>query len=137
VPRPTRGRVARGCEPELRTSCCSVPAWNEKGQHHDQLSYKDAELDLSIEGDEITCVETSLGRLVTVTLENVVDAFTRTFTLVAPSIRLTHGGETKFDNWELRPCTEWSAFVPSPGASGALQTYRVYQVHGIAQQVEF
>jgi hypothetical protein len=62
-----------------------------------RVSYQDAELDLSFEGDEITRIQTQLGEVVTVTLENSVDAFIRTFTLIVPTIRLTHGGETEFD----------------------------------------
>src|SRR4029450_7218978 len=55
------------------------------------VSYKDAELDLNFQGDDITRVETSLGELVTVTLQTGPDAVTRTFTLIVPTIRVPHG----------------------------------------------
>ncbi len=53
-----------------------------------QFSYKDAELDLSFSGDDITRKETPLGEIVTVTLENLVpvDGPLRTFTLLVPEI---------------------------------------------------
>jgi hypothetical protein len=101
------------------------------------LSYKDADLDLNFQDDEITRVDTSLGELVTVTLENVVDAFIRTVTLVVPRIRLAQGEEEEFDTLAIETTDRSGAFVPPPGPAGVLQTYRVHQVHGTAQRVEF
>ncbi|HEY6664269.1 MAG TPA: hypothetical protein VI036_03990, partial [Propionibacteriaceae bacterium] len=49
------------------------------------VSSNDADLDRNFQDDESTRIPTALGELVTVTLDNVVDAFTRTFTLVVPS----------------------------------------------------
>ncbi|HWM07124.1 MAG TPA: hypothetical protein VNP92_32705, partial [Actinophytocola sp.] len=45
-----------------------------------QFSYQDAELDLSVSGEDIAREDTPLGEIVTVTLEDVPDAFVRTFT---------------------------------------------------------
>jgi hypothetical protein len=102
-----------------------------------RLSYQDAELNLNFEDEEITRTQTPLGELVTVTLEIVVDAFIRTFTLIVPTIRLPHGGETEFDTLGIETTDGSSAFVGPAGAAGVLQTYRVHQLHGNAQQVEF
>jgi hypothetical protein len=87
--------------------------------------------------DEITRIQTAQGELVTVTLDNVVDAFTRTFTLVVPSIRLPRGQEVEFTTLGVETTDRSGAFVPAPGPSGVLQTYQVYQLRGTAQPVEF
>jgi hypothetical protein len=101
------------------------------------VSYKDAELDLNFQDDAITRVQTSLGELVTVTVESVVDAFVRTVTLVVPAIRLGPGEEAEFDTLLIETTDRSGAFVPPPGPAGVLQTYRVHQVHGTAQHVDF
>ena len=102
-----------------------------------RFSYQDAELNLSFEDEEITQTQTPLGELVTVTLETVVDAFTRTFTLIVPTVRLPHGGETEFDTLGIETTDTTSAFVGPSRAAGVKQTYRVHQLHGNAQHVEF
>jgi hypothetical protein len=102
-----------------------------------RVSYQDAELDLSFEGDEITRIQTQLGELVTVTLENSVDAFIRTFTLIVPTVRLKHGGETEFDTLGIETTDRTSALVIPSGATVPMQTYRVHQLHGSSQQAEF
>jgi hypothetical protein len=101
------------------------------------VSYKDADLDLNFQDDEITRIQTPQGELVTVTLDNVVDAFTRTFTLVVPSIRLPRAQEVEFSTLGFETTDRSGAFVPAPGPAGALQTYQVYQLRGTAQHVEF
>ena len=101
------------------------------------VSYKDAERDLNFQGDDITRVETSLGELVTVTLQTVPDAFTRTFTLIVPTIRVPHGGQAEFDTLGIETIDRSSAFTTPPGPAGVLQTYQVHQLHGNAQQVDF
>jgi hypothetical protein len=101
------------------------------------VSYKDADLDLNFQDNEITRIQTPQGELVTVTLDNVVDAFTRTFTLVVPSIRLPRGQEVEFTTLGFETTDRSGAFVPAPGPSGVLQTYQVYQLQGTAQVVDF
>jgi len=101
------------------------------------VSYKDADLHLNFQDDEITRIQTPQGELVTVTLDNVVDAFTRTFTLVVPSIRLLRGEGVEFTTLGFETTDRSGAFVPAPGPAGALQTYQVYQLRGTAQHVEF
>lgn len=101
------------------------------------LSYKDAELDLNFQGDDITRIQTSMGELVTVALETIPDAFTRTFTLVVPAIRVVRGEQAEFNTLAVETSDRSGAFVPPPGAAGVLQTYQVYQLRGSAQHVEF
>jgi hypothetical protein len=101
------------------------------------VSYKDSELDLNFQGDDITRVQTSLGELVTVTLQTVPDAFTRTFTLIVPPIRVPPGGQAEFDTLGIETTDRSGAFVPPPGPAGVLQTYQVHQLHGNAQHATF
>lgn len=101
------------------------------------FSYKDAALDLNVSDADITQTNTPQGEFVTVTLEDVVDAFVRTFTLLVPEIRLCMGDEVEFDTLGFETTDRSGAFVPSPGPSGVLQIYRVHQVRGVAQHVNF
>ena len=101
------------------------------------LSYADAERTLNFSGDEITRVDVPAGEVVTVTLEDVVDAFVRTFTLLVPKVRLSMGSEVEFDAVGIETVDRSLAFVGAPGPRGVLQTYRVHDLHGIAQFVQF
>ena len=101
------------------------------------LSYADAELSLNFAGPDITQVDVTAGELVTVTLQDVIDAFVRTVTLVIPKIRLNQGDEVEFDAIGIETVDHSLAFVPAPGPSGVLQTYRVHDLHGVAQRVSF
>jgi hypothetical protein len=106
-----------------RTSTAAVPL----------LSYQDAQVDLQFSGNDIV----QAGELVTVVLENAVDAFVRTFTLVVPKIRLALGDEVAFDTFGVETVDRSGAFVPPPGAVGVLQTFRVHQLAGVATLVNF
>jgi len=78
-----------------------------------------------------------VGELVTVTLENVVDAFVRTFTLLVPKIRLSMGDQVDFDTLGIVTTDRSGAFVAPPGPTGVLQTYRLHQLRGVAQAAIF
>ena len=65
------------------------------------------------------------------------DAFTRTFTLIVPTIRVPHGGQAEFDTLGIETIDRSSAFTTPLGPAGVLQTYQVHQLHGNAQQVDF
>ncbi len=101
------------------------------------LSYSDGEVTLNFSGDEITRVDVAIGELVTVTLADVVDAFVRTFTILVPRVKLGMGEEVEFDAVGIETVDRSLAFVPSPGPEGVLQTYRVHDLHGVAQLVAF
>jgi hypothetical protein len=109
-----------------RTSIAGVPL----------LSYKDGERTLIFSGDEITRVDVAVGELVTVTLDDVVDAFVRTFTILVPKVRLARSEEVEFDAVGIETVDRSLAFVGG-GAKGVLQTYRVHDLHGVAQLVDF
>jgi hypothetical protein len=102
-----------------------------------RLSYADAERSLNFSGAEITRIETPSGELVSVTLEEVVDAFTRTFTLLIPRVTVARGEQVEFDAVGVETIDRSQAFVPAPGPAGVLQTYRIHDVHGVAQAVSF
>jgi len=101
------------------------------------LSYADAERTLSFSADEITRVDVATGELVTVTLEDVVDAFVRTFTILVPKVQLPRGSDVEFDAVAIETVDRSVAFVPAPGPEGVLQTYRLHELHGVAQLVDF
>ena len=101
------------------------------------VSYKDAELDLNFQGEDITRLETSVGELVTVTLQSVPDAFARTMTVMVPTIRLAAGDQAEFNTLAIETTDRSGAFVPPPGPAGVLQTYQVFQLRGSAQHVNF
>jgi hypothetical protein len=102
-----------------------------------QLSYKDAELDLDFSGAAITQADSPLGELVTVTLQDVPDAFVRTFTLIVPKIRLRMGDEIPFDTLGIETIDRSGAHTLPPGPTGVLQTSRSHQLQGSAQAVRF
>jgi hypothetical protein len=101
------------------------------------LSYTDAERSLNFSDAEITRVDVAIGELVTVTLEDVVDAFVRTFTILFPKVRLGKGWEVEFDAVGIETVDRSLAFVPAPGPEGVLQTYRIHDLHGVAKLVDF
>jgi hypothetical protein len=100
-----------------------------------RFSYKDGERDLNFSGTDISQKNTPLGEIVTVTLENVPDAFIRTFTLLVPRIMLRMGDDISFDTLGIEVIDRSGAFVPSPGPTGVLQTYRSHQLQGVAEIV--
>ncbi|MGH8908192.1 MAG: hypothetical protein ACRD0K_17205 [Egibacteraceae bacterium] len=102
-----------------------------------QFSYKDAELDLNFSGAGITQADSPVGELVTVTLENVPDAFIRTFTLIVPRIRLRMGDQGPFDALGIEAIDGSGAFTLPPGPTGVLQIYRSHQLQGTAEVVRF
>jgi hypothetical protein len=101
------------------------------------LVYRDAELDLNFSGAEITRTPTPVGELVTITLEEVVDAFVRRFTLVVPTIRIQSAASVEFSTFGFETIDRSVAFVPAPGPRGVLQHHRIHQLRGTAQAIDF
>ena len=73
----------------------------------------------------------------TVTIEDVTDAFVRTFSVLVPRVTVTPGEQVEFDAVGIETVDRSLAFVPAPGPAGVLQTYRVHDLHGVAQVVAF
>jgi len=101
------------------------------------FSYRDAERDLSFSGAEIMQVRTAVGELVTVTLEDVPDAFIRTFTLIVPNIQLQMGDQQPFNTIGIDVTDRSGAHVPPPGPMGVLTVIRIHLLAGVAQLVNF
>ena len=99
------------------------------------FSYKDAELELNFRGEEITRVATAVGELVTVTLENVPDAFVRTITLIVPDVRVTNGDQVDFTTIAIETVDRAGAHVLPPGPAGVLQSHQIHELRGSAQFV--
>jgi hypothetical protein len=107
-----------------RTSVTGVPVF----------SYNDGELNLNFSGsDDIAQKDTPLGEIVTITLQNIPDAFIRTFTLLVPKTRLRIGDQPSFDTQGIETIDRSDAHVLPPGPIGVLQTYRSHQLQGVAE----
>jgi hypothetical protein len=102
-----------------------------------QLSYQDAELKLSFQGDELDIVTTPIGDLVTVTVQSIPDALVRRISLLVPVVHLPAGEQADFETIVIETVDRSGAFVPRPGPAGVLQSYRVHQVQATAQHVNF
>ena len=100
-----------------------------------QLTYGDAELDLTFHGEQLERTPTPVGELVTVTVRVRDDVFERRVTLLVPTIRLSMGDEVEFSTLLWETVDRSLAFVAPPGPAGVLQTYRVHQVYGTARLV--
>jgi hypothetical protein len=99
------------------------------------FSYKDADLDLNFRGEDIARVDTTVGELVTVTIENVPDAFVRTITLIVPDIRVANGDQVDFTTIAIETVDRAGAHVLPPGPAGVLQSYQIHELRGSAQFV--
>ncbi len=102
-----------------------------------RFHYQDEERDLNFAGGEIATMDSPPGTLVTVTLANIPDARIVTLTLVVPKIRLVHRRPVRFATLAVETTDRSGAFVPPPGPTGVLQTYRVLRLRGVAQEVDF
>jgi hypothetical protein len=101
------------------------------------LSYRDATHDLNFSGEQITRTDTPVGELVTVTVDDVPDAFIRRFTLLVPVVRLRMGDEVEFSALGIETTDRSGAFVPPPGPAGVLQSHRIHELAGVARLVNF
>jgi mannose/fructose/N-acetylgalactosamine-specific phosphotransferase system component IIC len=99
------------------------------------FSYKDAERDLNFQGEAIARVATAVGELVTVTIEDVPDAFVRSITMVVPDIRLANGDQVDFTTIAVETINHAGAHVLPPGPAGVLQSNQIHELRGSAQFV--
>lgn len=101
-----------------------------------QLHYQDHQRNLSFTGDQIRSLDTEIGSLITVNLEDIPDFRTITLTLLLPTINLGELREISFATQAILTTHHTSIGGPQL-LKGALQTYRVMQLHGTAKVVEF
>lgn len=101
-----------------------------------QLSFQHRQTSHSFSGAEIRCQETEIGKLVSVTLEQIPDLRTVTLTLLLPAINLGNTTEVHFRTRAILTTARTSIGGPRL-VVGALQTYRVLSLQGTASIVEF
>jgi hypothetical protein len=86
-------------------------------------------------GDEIQRVDGPLGALVTVTLEVVPDAWTRTFTLVVPTVNCGSGDEAI---QTFGVFTTARSSIAGPGlVQGAIERYELVALEGVARALMY
>lgn len=99
------------------------------------LTYKDWQRTLTFQGDEIRQLDSEIGQQVTVIIEQIPDLRTVTFTLLLPVINLDEP-ESRFRTLGIIATHRTSIGGPDL-VKGALQTYRVKELRGIAQLANF
>jgi hypothetical protein len=96
------------------------------------LSYRDHNLQLNFEGEEIDIRDTQIGQLITVTLETIPDLRTVTFTLISPLVNvMRQSGGIRVSVPGIRTITH-TPLVPGPGAE---KNYVIVKLEGTAQFV--
>lgn len=101
------------------------------------LSYRSPKLTRSFRGDQIRVVSTEIGHLVTVTLEQVPDLKTVTFTLLIPGINLPAGDKGVAFKTEAITTTQPTTIAGTDLIQGPLQTYLSRTLWGKASRVVF
>ncbi len=99
------------------------------------LTYRDRERTLTFQGDEIGRLDSEIGQQVTVTIEEIPDLYTATFSLLLPMINLRER-ECRFRTIGIMTTHRTSVAGPE-AVEGALQTYRVKHLQGTAQLVNY
>jgi hypothetical protein len=130
--------VAAGPEPnlfELRGGGIKVTYSTSSFGGKPQLTYEGQKISLTFQGEEIRSLDTEIGLQLTVTLEQVPDLQTVTLTLILPMINL-QGNEGPFRTQAIITTHKTSIGGPDL-VKGALQTYRVRPLRGIARVVVF
>ncbi|MBR8835884.1 MAG: hypothetical protein DSM106950_18155 [Stigonema ocellatum SAG 48.90 = DSM 106950] len=95
------------------------------------LNYRDNNINLNFSGQQIRVLETELGQLITVTLEEVSDESTVTFTLILPLVNLNTGSETiRIKVPGIKTTTRTTIAGPGPGAE---KTYTTVNLRGTAK----
>lgn len=99
------------------------------------LTYRDARRTLAFRGDEIRISLTEIGQQVTVTLEQVPDLRTTTFTILVPDINLDDAnGTALFATYGIT--TTHRTSIGGPGlVRGPLQLYSAVPLRGKARSV--
>ena len=102
-----------------------------------QFNYQDHEISRSFNGPEIRTLEAEIGRLVTVTLDQVPDLQTTTATLLLPTINLPQGAtESPIETVAILSIERTS--IGGPGlVQGQPQAYRTLNLKGRASLVAF
>ena len=100
------------------------------------FSFQQGRKTLSFTGNDIQTVKTSIGTLVTVTIEAVADLKTVTFSLLLPAVNLQQKKKVNIKTIGILTTSKTSIGGPKLVA-GALQTYKVVALRGSASAVLF
>lgn len=99
------------------------------------FSYRDASANQQFSGDEIDVIETTIGNLVTVTLQTIPDLRVVRFTLVLPPVNVIFGSAgTCIDLPAITSTTHTTIAGPNLGPT---VTYTPAAMSGTAQVVAF
>ena len=99
------------------------------------LTYKDRQRTLTFQGDEIRQLDSEIGQQVTVVIDEIPDLQTVTFTLLLPTINLDEP-KSRFRTIGIIATHRTSIGGPDL-VKGVLQTYRLKELKGTAQWVNF
>lgn len=105
--------------------------WVRRGEF---FVYRDKEQEMTFTGEEISSLDTEIGRMHTVALETVPDSHHTTLTLIVPDINL-QGGASSFATVAIRITHRTSIGGPDL-IEGALQAYEVMPLNGRATQAD-
>jgi hypothetical protein len=98
------------------------------------LSYDDGTISRSFTGDEIETVKTGIGTLLTVDVEFIPDAESKSVTVVLPQINLKDGKPRRFKTVVIFT-TIHTSFVGPALVDGPVQTYTAKTFRGTASFV--
>jgi hypothetical protein len=98
------------------------------------LNYDDGTISRSFTGDEIETVKTGIGTLLTVDVEFIPDAESKSVTVVLPQVNLKDGKPRRFKTVVLFT-TIRSSFVGPALVDGPVQTYTARTFRGVASFV--
>jgi hypothetical protein len=100
-----------------------------------QLSFKKGRQTLNFTGDQIGQLKTPIGTLITVTIANIPDLSSTTFSFLLPDILLpTAASKQKFRTIGITTVHKTSIAGP---VKGVQETYKTTALNGTAQHVVF
>ena len=103
-----------------------------------QLTYKTQKLDRQFKGEEISVVETEMGKLVTVLVEPDSDTGKEVrLTLLLPTINLPSSLQNPIETQATLTTQRTVVRGGSPILEGQLQTYHTLSLTGTARRVDF
>ena len=99
------------------------------------FSYRDGSINRQFRAEEIRSVETEIGKLLTVTIEQIPDLRTVTFTLVLPAVTVLSGSAGTHIQVPGIKTTTYTTITGPP--LGPEKAYSLVNLRGTAQVVVF
>lgn len=120
---------------ELSGGCIQITYSSSSFAGPPQFSYRDDSMNRQFSGNEIRSVQTEIGELLTVTIEQIPDLRTVTFTLILPVVTVMPGSAgTHIQAPGITTTTPTTIAGP---AMGAQMTYSPVKLKGTAQALLF